>query len=344
MIVSCSKNSSTEPSNSKQDISNIKTESGNFGTEVNQILETEGGKALISFNSIQSNSKSNPILLNLKNSFLKLDRTGLLKQIIPLSNDAKSELDWKEAWGTYIWNPNLHDWDTVLDSTLGMVIFKFPKDLSSSENDAKLEWTNYSETLNSIADSLHCNLYINDINQWNKVAYIDYSATFDENDLPTNISFTLSVIPYSINFTFSQTSTKVSFDFETIKAGNATPLFSFGGYIEFSDITNIKNSITKIGAHFQYGKMKLLISFDFEKFNSIQNPTIDDFNEALDGGFYYANKKVGTITLILDEEANERNIFVVFNDGTNIKLEDLLEEFFNSITYDLKAFFSNFTK
>ena len=351
-MVSCSEDS-TSTQSSDDDIENINNATEDFGAEFAEIMTTEGGTAIMNMPEAELNGKDGIEVIDPKKILAKMiysaDRTGMINKFFGSSKDNYPE--WEESWGTFEWDIQYEHWEYAADPTLGEVRWEFPKDESSTVNDARLIWSEFDVNLNTpdtLLNSIRFDLYTLDQGNFtNYVAYLDFSLEYNANQEPTNVTFELWLKPFTMTIEFDQQATQTSFDFTVIRDGNSTPRFSFGAELNYDDINNIEDTITTGAVYFQYGSLRidlnadiasLIEAFDDPNGNLTPNEIVNILNQYVNGTFKIDGSTVGTLQFFYDVENDGLLINIVFNDGSQVPLEDLLERFFTTIGEEIEEF------
>ena len=350
-MVSCSEDSATTPADSTTDIENVNSSTDNFGEEFAEIMTTEGGTAIMNMPEAEFNGKNGTKVVDPKQMIAKMafaaDKSGLLNKFFGSSKE--NYPDWENSWGTFEWDMQYNHWEYAADPTLGEVRWEFPKDEVSTVNDARLTWSEFEIEVadqDTLPKSIRFDLHI-DNNFSNHVASLDFDITYNDNQEPSNVTFELWLKPFTMTIAFDQQATQTSFDFTVIRDGNTTPRFSFGAELNYTDLTNIEDTITTGSTYFQYGELRIDLSADIATLiteledpngTMLPNDIVNIINQYVNGTFKLNGATVGTLQVfhtVLDGYSVE----IVFNDGTQVPLEDLLDRFFTAIGSEIEEYF-----
>ena len=218
----------------------------------------------------------------------------------------------------------------------------------STENNARLVWSEFDVNLNTpdtLLNSIRFDLYTQ-TDFSNHVASLDFSLEYNANQEPSNVTFELWLLPFTMTVEFDQQANQTTFDFTVIRDGNSEPRFSLGAELNYTDINNIEETITTGSTYFQYGSLRIDLSADIATlFDELEDPNgtmlpneiVNILNQYVNGTFKLDGSPVGTLqffhTFIDGYSAN-----IVFNDGTQVPLEEILERFFDAIGSEIKEF------
>ncbi len=350
-MVSCSEDS-TSSENSDGDIKNVNNAAEDFGGEFAEIMTTEGGTAIMNMQSAELNGKDGMKVIDPKKIVAKMvasaDRSGMLNKFFG-SSTKENYPEWEENWGTFEWIIAEEDWAYTPNSSLGAVHWEFPKDSMSTANDARLVWSEFDVNLNTpdtLLNRIRFDLYTQE-DFSNYVAYLDFSLEYNANQEPSNVTFELWLKPFTMAIEFNQQATQTTFDFTVVRDGNTTPRFSFGGELNYADLTNIEDTITTGSVYFQYGSLRVDLDADIaslieelEDPNSTLTPNevVNILNQYVSGTFKINGSTVGTLQFFYDVQNDGLLVNIVFNDGSQVPLEDLLERFFTAIGEEIENF------
>ena len=378
----------------EQNKENLEDESIKLVGHMTDLKDCESGKAAESFVSLMDMSdplaeepavkKSKPIAAMYYLAGFSQDKISAVE----LGNSLKSTKEegdpetiaevWEEISGTYEWNVTEEDWDITEGGNI--VVFKFPSTENGTVNNVVYTIHPYTGTTqHNIEDyegelptSVKSDLFIGDV----KEMELEFSASYDTDGIPTNVTATLFLNPFTLAASASNTTSKattalsikkgdeVVIDFSVSANGNFTQeaienvdedanvgviLQSVEGHIQVENMKLMGNANVKAIAD---GEDNIYANEDDEDFdwNNATEQEIELFNANYSLGLYYvsdgtkvANSEFYTYTepwtyteWVYNETTDEYDEVEVTIEETNADIRLVFEDGTNS---DLETYF-----
>ena len=332
-IYSCSKTSTTTtPTTVEEDKQFITSSFDNTTTCINDIMNGNGAKSLITFLKLSNGNTGNEHWIG--------KMSDAMDSIWPQSTKKDGTFDYSTYCGTYTWNATKGTFSKSPGTT---ITIKFPSDSTVSTNDIEATFQSYTETqylVNSNTEYFPTSAIINIKKAGAKIAGITYSGIFSSGDFPTpqNVSLNINLAPYDYSISVKQLN-PTQFTF----VANLGCASVFNSTITFnkSDYKNFDPSTYLTSIKFSYTKDNFIINgnWDAQKFYTLNNPNTSDLNTTLSMQVNNGAAKVGDLKFV--DVAGNRELFVFYKDGTSANTSFNYNPFLSSVKNVFRPYFGN---
>jgi hypothetical protein len=245
--------------------------------------------------------------------------------------------DFEGNSGIYVWNPEIGEaggFEKI--SAAEIIIVRFPTD-GSETNNAELRLTAYSEVeffdeefqeYSYEPASLTATISVDGV----EVASLDLEINWTDDGFPRSASVTLGVAPYSAAISFddgSPTSSTLSVSFKK----NQEVLVATTVTARYSSSNKSEDDLESLDGFVQFRNLSIEGSVNIEAANQAEV----DWNAIIDADLLIDGQKLGDIVFV--EENDEPVPYLVYADGTQEKLEAVLQPVIDEIeqlTEDLR--------
>ncbi len=228
--------------------------------------------------------------------------------------------------GIYEWNAQLEDFELVEESD--DLILKFP--IGESEtNNAIFTLSDLEFNVDDLPSKIVANLEVDEIT----MVDLHYVVNWSSKEFPEVADIYLFVNPFTFDLNFNAQGETVTLVF-TIANGDETIAaidLEASGSIDDEVLPVVEGSV-------EYRGVKIAGRVDLDGLdNAMFNET--DPNEEMELELFIEDEKAGDIVLVLEtnDEYTDYVPYVVFSDGTQEPLEELLDSIFSTVEDELEA-------
>lgn len=341
-VVSCQKEVSgpTTPASSAQDKTNLTSASSALGETGADVLKTPGAGAIVSATSVLSKKKA----FGKDGSDVKTEVLGRLLSVYNYGKKAITKsssfdkgpgmtapFNFSSHCGTYTYRASDSSWVSILGGSSIIIHFPSNEAASNSNNNAVLTVVRYTE-INVASDTSHdylpTALNANLTVDGNRVASLDFTASYNSDGVPTSLMLLLNVNPFALAINFTNQGSTMTGNVNFTKSG--VTQIGFGATLNFVDATQKKVS-TVNGAFLQLMDIKLNGDINAGALDNVgdkatMNEKVRAYNANIDVAISYKGGQIGKIEFAKDSSASATKPapYIRFNDGSLEKLDKYL--------------------
>jgi hypothetical protein len=338
-VVSCQKEVSgpTTPASSAQDKTNLTSASSALGEAGADVLKTPGATAMVSAASVSKkkgpfSKDGQDITTEVMGRIISIYNYGR-KGITNNSSYAKAPgmttpINFSSICGTYTYRASDSSWAKSLGGSSVIINYPANQSASNSNNNAVLTITHYTE-INVASDTSHdylpTALNSNLTVDGNRVASLDFTASYNSDGIPTTLMLLLNVNPYSLAINFANQGSTMTGNVNFAKSG--VTQIGFGASLNFADASQKKVSTVK-SAYLQLMDVKLNGDIDAGALDNVPSNASMDQKIAADNAniniaVSYKGGQIGKIEFGKDSAgtATKPVAYIRFNDGSLDKLD-----------------------
>ncbi len=281
--------------------------------------------------------------MEIMNNFSQMDDPlagGQLKSLTKSLKSAKLKSTSGESFdfnnykgATFQWNHSTQMWDSIGNNESKMIV-EFPSDSTKTTNDVKIVLSSFDVVyINN--DTLPSSIYakLSSIDGTTDYIILNFSAAYNADGIPTDLSVDLTVSPYafSVGFTDNMTSITAS---AGITYNTSTTLFDIGGTVNFLDSN--KDSVISIQNGFvTYRTIQVKGGIDIQAASTADD--IAGVNSALDVAVYETNGLKLADIVLKEIQTDSVDVYLQYSDGTSEPASNYIDPLVQSIEADAEA-------
>ncbi len=248
--------------------------------------------------------------------------------------------DFTDNKGVYVWNFDLEDFERVGDSEF--IVIVFPTE-GSTTNNAEFRLTEFTIVEidgDELPTSIKADLTIDEdpLIEEDPIIDLDFAVNYDANGNPESADISLDVIPFALQIQFDDTQASTTSLAVTLLLEGEN-LVGVDVDVEFDSEDKLEPK--SVSGEVSYRTLRIVGSVsDEEMDNSIDsNP-----NDYIDLELFIGDDKAGDIVFVLEEIEEDGHVYedyvpyVQYSDGSQEKLEDILQPVIDEIEAALEDF------
>lgn len=351
-LFSCKKDKDSSKPATAEDVKAYKADVEDAGVKL--VTELDGLASTKAATCLASVSKKDASPLKSSNPFSALACTDAKSMKAALKSSAESiASSFASSTGIFTWNPTTHNWDST--AATGKIVYKFPATETGTTNNAEIAITGFSTVANALTETgdapskIAAYIKVDGV----EVATYAFTASYNADGIPSNISTTLTVESYSLAVTGSFTTSKMTEGFNftskgtTVLAWNTTANGDFSkasvdkvsAISETNDFSSVGDLLSSLETSYQVFDIKLAMNadvksivddvsslMDSEKTQAqLEDELLKSVNSNLEMTLAYTNG-----TLIANTEMvmleGEPSMDFIFADDSRVAMETYLDE------------------
>lgn len=365
-LFSCKKDKS-KPATA-EDVKEYKADVEDAGMKL--VTELDGLASTKAATSASVATKKGASPLKSSNPFSALAYTDAKSMKAALKSSAESiASSFASSTGIFTWNPTTQDWDST--AATGKIVYKFPSTETGTTNNAEIAITEFAAVANTLTETgdapskIAAYIKVDGI----EVASYAFSASYNAEGIPSNISTTLTVESYALTVSGSFTTSKMTEGFTftsngtTVLAWNTTANGDFSqasidkveAATETSDFSAVGDLLSSIETSYQVYDIELAMNADVKSIandassimqsgktqTQMQEEMLKSINSNLDMNLEYTDG-----TLIANTEMvmvnNEPSMDFIFADDSRVAMQTYLDESMADVQKEFEELIAEF--